>query len=345
MTAERRGISCRGFAKAGFAALVLALASPTSAAPPPVPDGPVPIIVTASPITHFDVRDPARTRFGALEFRGGLALRSSFGGFGGLSGAWRAANGAQLVAVTDRGWWLTARPVYVGGRLAGLAAAEMAPMRSATGRALERTRSYDTESLAIAGGVAFVGVERTHEVLRFDWAGQGPRASAQHLALPADVRRLPPNRGLEAIGVAPPGSPVAGALVAVAEQSGETATAGFVLTGAQRGTFSVTRRDGFAVTDLAFLPNGDLVLLERRFVPPFSIAMRLRRIDGGAVRPGAVLDGAVLMQADGGYEIDNMEGLAVHRNAAGETILTLLSDDNFSPLERTLMLEFALVGE
>ena len=40
-----------------------------------------------------------------------------------------------------------------------------------------------------------------------------------------------------------------------------------------------------------------------------------------------------------------MEGLAVHRNAQGEIVLTLISDDNFSPLQRTLLLQFALVGE
>ena len=40
-----------------------------------------------------------------------------------------------------------------------------------------------------------------------------------------------------------------------------------------------------------------------------------------------------------------MEGLAVHRDADGETVLTLISDDNFSPLQRTLLLQFTLVGE
>ena len=42
------------------------------------------------------------------------------------------------------------------------------------------------------------------------------------------------------------------------------------------------------------------------------------------------------------YNIDNMEGIAVHRAASGETILTLMSDDNFSPLQRTLIMQFAM---
>jgi hypothetical protein len=53
----------------------------------------------------------------------------------------------------------------------------------------------------------------------------------------------------------------------------------------------------------------------------------------------------VLIEADLAYQIDNMEGIAVHRNAANETILTLVSDDNFSVIQRNLLLQFALVGE
>jgi hypothetical protein len=40
-----------------------------------------------------------------------------------------------------------------------------------------------------------------------------------------------------------------------------------------------------------------------------------------------------------------MEGIAVHRNAQGETIITLVSDDNFSAIQRNLLLQFALVDE
>ena len=54
-----------------------------------------------------------------------------------------------------------------------------------------------------------------------------------------------------------------------------------------------------------------------------------------------MLDGEYLLDADLGQEIDNMEGIAVHRDE-GRTILTLISDDNFSFIQRTLLLEFEL---
>ena len=64
-----------------------------------------------------------------------------------------------------------------------------------------------------------------------------------------------------------------------------------------------------------------------------------------SIKPDALVDGKPLIEADLAYQIDNMEGIAVHRNARGETILTLVSDDNFSVIQRNLLLQFTLVGE
>jgi hypothetical protein len=62
-----------------------------------------------------------------------------------------------------------------------------------------------------------------------------------------------------------------------------------------------------------------------------------------AIPPNARLEGHTLIQADSGFEIDNMEGIAVHRSSSGETIITLMSDDNFnSLLQRNLLLQFTL---
>jgi hypothetical protein len=106
----------------------------------------------------------------------------------------------------------------------------------------------------------------------------------------------------------------------------------------------VTRSNDYDVTDLAFLPSGEMLLLERRFSYFRGVAVRLRRISADAIAPGAVVDGPVIFEADAGYNIDNMEGLCIHRDAAGATIVTMISDDNFSRLQRTIVLEFSLDG-
>ncbi|MCV4593953.1 esterase-like activity of phytase family protein, partial [Escherichia coli] len=83
------------------------------------------------------------------------------------------------------------------------------------------------------------------------------------------------------------------------------------------------------MTDLAFLPSGDMLLLERRFSYFRGVASRLRRIPAAAIAPGATVDGPVVFSADAGHQIDNMEGLAVRRDASGATVLSMISDDNF----------------
>ena len=305
-----------------------------------------PLPIKALPITSFQPSDPGRTRFGQLIFRGGLVLTAPAREFGGFSGLWRSANGKSLVAVTDRAHWLRADLVHDNkGMLSAVENAVLSPMLNGAGRPLSRTRSFDTEALCIDGGVAHVGIERTHEIMRFDWARRGVMSRAVSVPVPPEIKRLPSNRGIEALGIAPPASPVAGALVALAERSGGEGepTAGFIIGGPRPGLMLYQRKDGYDVTDLAFLPGGDMLVLERWYKPWRGVGMRIRRVPGASIIPGAVLDGPMLIDADLAQEIDNMEGLAVHLDN-GRTILTMISDDNFSGLQRTVLLEFELAA-
>ena len=92
----------------------------------------------------------------------------------------------------------------------------------------------------------------------------------------------------------------------------------------------------------ALTESGDLLLLERRFNLRDLVGMRLRRFNAGSLTPGAELKGELLMEADYGYQIDNMEALDIHTGPDGQAILTLLSDNNRSLLQRTLLLRFSL---
>ena len=72
--------------------------------------------------------------------------------------------------------------------------------------------------------------------------------------------------------------------------------------------------------------------------------MRIRRITQAELTSGGRILGETIFEGGTQYEIDNMEGLAVHVDATGVTILTLISDDNFNTyLQRTVLLQFALV--
>ena len=117
---------------------------------------------------------------------------------------------------------------------------------------------------------------------------------------------------------------------------------GWLIGGRRASNIFVKPIDGFDITDLAAMPDGGLILLERRFRWTEGVKMRLRRIRASEVRPGAILKGEVLFQGDQRYNIDNMEGVAVHRAPRGHTVITVISDDNFKFFQRTILLQFAL---
>ena len=121
--------------------------------------GPIRIDVSAVPITTFEPRNPSRTRFGALEFRGGLVLSSNAKTFGGFSELHVDPDGSHFVSASDRGIWLRGRIVYRDGKPAGIADAEMAPMLGADGRSLISHGWFDSESLTERDGMLYVWFE------------------------------------------------------------------------------------------------------------------------------------------------------------------------------------------
>ncbi len=307
----------------------------------------VPVTVYAVP--HFHRDDAGLRRFGPLEYLGGLELRGRHHGFGGLSSIRMGRDGESFIAVTDTGDWIKGRiGAAADGAPTGVSDVVIAPILTADGRRAKDLGLWDSESLAIDGGMAFVGIEREHALLAFDVAASGGdilKAKGKPLPLPAFVRDWPENRGIEALGVLPAG-PYAGRLIGLAERSHlrEATTEGFVMRqdGSEPFRFRLQRRDDFEVTSLDFLPDGDLLVLERFFSVRRGVAMRLRRVRTADIGPEKTVDGETLLTADNRHHVDNMEGLSVHRTARGETLLTIVSDDNFSIAQRTLVLRFRL---
>ena len=311
------------------------------------------ITVESRPIVDFSPKEPGQRRFGRLDFLGGLVLTSPAPDFGSLSALRTRDHGRELLAIGDEGTWVLARlDTAEDGRPIAVREARLARLRGADGQPLRGKRETDAESLEIRerDGVleALVGFERHHRVLVYrsddGWAGFLDAPGKLHPNLPKDLATLGNNESLEAIALAPPASPLAEALVLMGEEPrrGETDHPGWILGGPHPGTFHVRHRDDFALTDACFLPSGDLLLLERRFRLTRGIAMRIRRIARADLAPGRTVDGEILLEADGGFVIDNMEGLAVDRAPDGSTILTLVSDDNQSFLQNTILLRFRL---
>lgn len=304
-----------------------------------------PIQLDVKPIETF-LRSAPDERFGSLEFRGGLELRSSDRRFGSLSGLDFAGDG-MLFAVSDRGRWFTARPVERDGRLVGLADPQMAPILNNAGVPLAGKKWGDAEGLRIVGGEdgALVTFEQVNDLRQFN-GDQFVLANSRSVALPGSVRTIESNRGLESVATARRDGPLGGATVVIAEQSLDKQGnhRGWIVGGPRRGRFSIENDSGYDITDATFLPDGDLLILERSLKFPLGIGMRIRRIAESDVAPGRTVAGKTLIEADIRHQIDNMEGLAAKRNAAGETIVAVVSDNNNNDiLQRTLLLYFALL--
>src|SRR5882757_7144789 len=338
-----------GFAAAALPSLARAQLATQPPPKPSIPDefsvtAPVSIEVNARPIPSFDPRDRSRLRFGSLEYRSGLVLTSSYRGFGGLSG-WRLdPKGERFIALSDKGGWFTGRIVYSGREMTGLADVEAAPMIGPDGRPITARGWYDSESIALDGSLVYVGLERVNQVLRFDFSKGFTRSRGEVVPLPPAAKKLPNNKGLEALVMVPKGAALAGTLIAISErgldQNGNLIA--FLVGGPTPGQFSVRRSANFDVSD-AVLLSGDLLILERKFSWLAGVGIRIRRIPLKSVAPGALVDGPSIFEADLGEEVDNMEGIDAHVTAEGDTVLTMVSDDNFSMLQRTLLLQFKLV--
>ncbi len=284
-------------------------------------------------------------RFGSLQFRSGLVLSSTFRGFGGLSALHLDPGGERFTVLSDKSTWFTGRIVYAGREMTGIADVEAAPMLGSDGRPLARRGWYDTESLAFDGAVAYVGIERVNQIVRFEFGRDGVRALAQPIAVPPALRKLPNNKGLESLVMVPKGQPLAGTLIAISERGldADDNIVGFLIGGRTPGQFAVRRTDNYDISDATLLRSGELLILERKFSLLAGLGIRIRRIALASLAPNATLDGPPIFEADLGYEIDNMEGIDSFVDAAGDTVLTMISDDNFSLLQRTLLLQFTLV--
>jgi hypothetical protein len=340
-------------AGAGCALALPMLAAAQDDDAPPLPAAPQRIEIDARPIPHFQRAQPDVKRFGRLEYRGGLVLSSPTAGFGGWSGLVIATDGSRLLAVSDVAGWLTADVTYQAGRPAGLRNARLGSLLSRSGRPLGSKREKDAEGLALldgslSNGTVLISFERLHRIGRFPVRNGEVQAPTSYLWPDAGARRrMSRNQGIEAVALLK-GGPHKGSVIGFAERftRGSGYHTGWIWIRGKPRPIHLKDVDGFDITDAASLPNGDLIVLERRFRWMEGVKMRLRRLAASEIAPGARLAGETLIQADSGFEIDNMEGIAVHRGANGETVLSLISDDNFNRgLQRTLLLQFTLLAE
>jgi hypothetical protein len=316
-----------------------------SAAPKSLQDA-VALSYKPIPLSSADTKE---VRVGELAYRGGLEITSPDRRFGGWSGLLVSTGGTHVLSQSDEGHWLRANLAYdKSGNLAGVTDAQLADMENLDGTRLARKEDADAEGLAALSdkgpdGPVAISFERNHRIWEYD-VGTSLDVKPTVVPAPEAVAKLDVNSGLEGLAALRPG-----VLFAVAEtaQSADGDHPAWLIpfpgSTAPYAQLGVRPHPPYEISDAAMSPDGRwLYLLERHYFGPLGgVAVAVRRVDASTVKPGARLEGEEIAKFTMHENIDNMEGLALRRDASGHTLLYMISDDNYDHLlQRTVLLMF-----
>lgn len=297
-----------------------------------------PLAISINPLNSFGSLSGTK-----LHWRGGFEILSADKTFGGLSGLALSNDCTGLLAVSDRGSWFRASLRYEGETLTSIFDAEFAPMLDSAGKPPRSKSRGDVEAVShLGGGRYMVGFETRTRIGIYDIGKNGLKARFQLLKSPKAIINGPSNGEVESVGQFKSGR-WQGHYLAISEHNldRDGNIRGWLWRSEETVSFSIKRLEDYRITDAAILPNGDIIILERSFGTSLLPGMALRRINASAIGKGATVEPQLLFSGRAlFYAIDNMEGVAFCERD-GETRITIVSDDNFSPRQRTLLLQFA----
>lgn len=294
------------------------------------------IFAETTPVAlNLDDRD--QEGVGQLIYRGGLDIAPGDEDIGGISGlTWHED---RLYAVSDDGHWLTIEPDEFDGRLIDLLTVERGPLRDERGKQLKGKDASDAEAITRGPeGDWLVAFERDHRVIEYkDLEGPGISvagipAFAALLELAANAA---PNSGIETLELSGNGAISCGEWV----RAGEANCVRISSDGLKRFELmppALLAEHGGTPTDASCLDDGTCFILFRSYRAPE---------DGGEGNRAAIVklpvegDPETLAVFTAPLTLDNFEGLAA-REEGGKIALYIVSDNNFSDDQRTLLMKF-----
>jgi len=286
---------------------------------------------------EVDRKRVERRNFGALTLLSAFQLASKDKRFGGLSGLSVGPDG-RVYAVSDQSYWLSASMLLDPDALKDLVDWRIAPILTTTKLPVSG-RLRDAEALAQARDGSFlVAFEGLHRISLCSPPPKTFESTPVSVQIPSAVAQAPSNGGIEALATLADGR-----LLIIAEEleNPDGSVKAWVLDDGQFTELSYLPAKGFRVTDCAALNNGDMLVLERRYVPFGILSARLTRVKAGSLRPGSKLAGKELLKLEQPLAVENFEGIAVQQTS-NETMIFIVSDDNYSSFQQTLLLQFLL---
>lgn len=253
-------------------------------------------------------------------------------GFGGFSDLAVRDAGATLVAASDRGGLYTARLTrdLESGAIEGAALLTIARPQDNFGRPVSGFRQ-DIEDMVLRGdGSLVLAFESYARITEF----RPPDMTAHPTHEWDRFRDLWGNQGFEALAESPAGNlfviveaPRDGVYTTLVEAGGDWVD-GMAIPGA----------DGYAASSADTGPDGSLYLLERSHSVFSGFATRIRRFP----RDRDPSDQGEILFESGADGSENFEGISLWVDHRGRTMISLISDNNFSIRTPTVIREFHL---
>ncbi|MBB5515425.1 hypothetical protein FHS89_001437 [Rubricella aquisinus] len=253
--------------------------------------------------------------------------------FGGFSGLLMAPDGRTFLAVTDRGTLVEGGLERdATGLITDIRLDRFGPLRPPRGDSLPR---YYTDAEDIApdpDGGFYISFEAEHRIRYYPAPFRAARPRPRH----PDFASLQNNSGLEAIA-----TDGQGRVIAIPERSGalDRPFPVYRWDGVDWSLpYRIPRRNGYLPTSADFDAAGRLYLLERQFQLLGGFTVRIRRF---TLTGDEITDEETLL-VSAPNALDNAEGLSLWVDDQGRQRVTLISDDNFQFLQRTLLTEYIL---
>lgn len=313
-------------------------------------DGGMPVAIAARPVPL-----PGVVPAPGLRLMGAVALTSPDHRFGGLSSLrW---SGGWLHALSDEnGTWYALRPAERNGRLVGIAQGRVTHLTDSDGAPLEGKRRSDAEAMELVadprcGGhqcapvAALVALERDHRILRYAMDHGLPAGTPERLALLADwFHAQPDNEGIEAMA-----SDGQGTLLVSEGLRASDGGAGAQYLVPALGTgqavaatpLSVPADGAMRPSELVALAPGRFILLRRSWTGQDGFAVNVEELVLSPGATGPIAHTRLLVRLAPPVVSENFEGAAIRREH-GHLMLYIVSDDNFEPGSRTMLVKWAL---
>ena len=271
-----------------------------------------------------------------LEQVGFLNIDRNEKDYGGFSGLVISNEGTEALVVTDKSFFFVLELRRdENDILTGYSVIRKGRILSSKGEHLNG-RNTDSESIVIdENNNYYISFESNHRIMMHaEVEGKGVFVPKHPM-----FRKLSVNKGIEALAI-----DADNRLIAIPEKP-PLGISDIPIFRLQNNKWEIIKyvkiNDNFLVTDAEILPQGLLLILERKFswTQGFKTRFRLISLDKfDNTEPITVFTSTA-------NQFDNLEGVALWRDKKGEMRILTVSDDNFHPLQQSEIREFFLKYE